>query len=158
MRNVLLGLAVFVVPFAMGCSAVSSPPGSDGATTGPVPTTTTPPPPPTTSSSTPTGQMCGGFGGFACPAGLTCIDDPRDSCDPDKGGADCSGICVPSPDAGSPGPDAGGPGCDKPGRKYMGRSADICSRIRYFCEPGTVAFHDDCGCGCESDPSVKPAH
>lgn len=24
----------------------------------------------------------------------TCVDDPRDDCDPQKGGADCSGICV----------------------------------------------------------------
>ena len=39
-------------------------------------------------------QICGGFAGLSCPAGLTCVDDPSDSCDPAKGGADCSGICV----------------------------------------------------------------
>src|SRR5262245_59734512 len=28
------------------------------------------------------GQMCGGFAGIACPSGMTCVDDPNDSCDP----------------------------------------------------------------------------
>ncbi len=40
------------------------------------------------------GQMCGGFAGFPCPDGYTCVDDPRDSCDPAAGGADCAGTCV----------------------------------------------------------------
>ncbi|KAF2003362.1 hypothetical protein P154DRAFT_410402, partial [Amniculicola lignicola CBS 123094] len=40
---------------------------------------------------------CGGFAGFRCPTDekYTCIDDPRDDCDPKRGGADCIGICVP---------------------------------------------------------------
>jgi hypothetical protein len=38
-------------------------------------------------------QKCGGIAGLACPAGQTCVDDPTDSCDPAKGGADCIGIC-----------------------------------------------------------------
>lgn len=47
-------------------------------------------------------MICGGIAGFLCPDGTTCIDDPRDSCDPGSG-ADCSGICVvpltdPTPD------------------------------------------------------------
>jgi len=42
-------------------------------------------------------QMCGGIAGFPCPAGKTCVDDPSDSCDPTRGGADCSGICVSPP-------------------------------------------------------------
>lgn len=38
---------------------------------------------------------CGGFTGKPCNnPDLTCVDDPRDSCDPNNGGADCSGICV----------------------------------------------------------------
>lgn len=46
-------------------------------------------------ASTPTsGQLCGGFAGFQCPEGKTCVDNPNDGCDPKKGGADCSGICV----------------------------------------------------------------
>jgi len=39
--------------------------------------------------------MCGGIAGFECPSGMVCIDDPRDTCYPRLGGADCSGICVP---------------------------------------------------------------
>jgi hypothetical protein len=38
--------------------------------------------------------FCGGFANIPCPAGLSCIDDPGDDCNPAKGGADCSGICV----------------------------------------------------------------
>jgi len=39
-------------------------------------------------------QMCGGIVGIPCPGGQICIDDPNDDCDPENGGADCSGICV----------------------------------------------------------------
>jgi hypothetical protein len=42
-------------------------------------------------------QMCGGIAGFPCPAGKTCVDDPSDDCDPSRGGADCSGICLGAP-------------------------------------------------------------
>lgn len=38
-------------------------------------------------------QMCGGIAGFPCPAGMQCVEDPSDDCDPTKGGADCPGIC-----------------------------------------------------------------
>jgi hypothetical protein len=37
---------------------------------------------------------CGGFAGLVCPDKLVCVDDPSDDCNPDKGGADCMGICV----------------------------------------------------------------
>jgi hypothetical protein len=36
---------------------------------------------------------CGGIAGIPCPDGQTCVDDPGDSCDPKRGGADCGGIC-----------------------------------------------------------------
>jgi hypothetical protein len=39
-------------------------------------------------------QLCGGIAGLPCPRGQFCIDDPCDDCDPAKGGADCSGICI----------------------------------------------------------------
>lgn len=39
------------------------------------------------------GPTCGGFAGIACPGSGVCVDDPSDDCDPDAGGADCSGIC-----------------------------------------------------------------
>jgi Kazal-type serine protease inhibitor domain len=44
-------------------------------------------------------QFCGGFAGIPCEDGLECVDDPDDDCDPQNGGADCGGICVPPPDA-----------------------------------------------------------
>ena len=38
---------------------------------------------------------CGGFTGKKCPrTDQKCVDDPRDSCDPKNGGADCPEICV----------------------------------------------------------------
>lgn len=39
---------------------------------------------------------CGGFAGTVCATGLVCVDDPRDDCDPEIGGADCIGLCVNS--------------------------------------------------------------
>ncbi|EER40442.1 conserved hypothetical protein [Histoplasma capsulatum var. duboisii H88] len=39
-------------------------------------------------------EFCGGIAGIACPEGKKCYDDPRDKCDPKKGGADCGGICL----------------------------------------------------------------
>ncbi|MGX2040043.1 hypothetical protein ACWJKU_07890 [Methylocaldum sp. MU1018] len=36
---------------------------------------------------------CGGLAGLQCPGDQICVDDPRDDCDPNRGGADCSGIC-----------------------------------------------------------------
>lgn len=39
--------------------------------------------------------MCGGFAGFECEVeGQVCEDDPRDGCEPLRGGADCAGLCV----------------------------------------------------------------
>jgi hypothetical protein len=40
--------------------------------------------------------FCGGIAAFPCPDGMQCVDDPEDSCDPNNGGADCGGICVPA--------------------------------------------------------------
>ena len=37
---------------------------------------------------------CGGIAGRPCPGRGRCDDDPSDSCDPGKGGADCGGICT----------------------------------------------------------------
>jgi hypothetical protein len=45
-------------------------------------------------SECPAMRTCGGFTGQPCPVGQQCIDDPRDNCDPNAGGSDCSGICV----------------------------------------------------------------
>ena len=42
--------------------------------------------------------FCGGIAGIPCPGGGQCTDDPSDSCDPTKGGADCGGQCVCGPE------------------------------------------------------------
>lgn len=42
-----------------------------------------------------TGPFCGGFAGIRCEEANVCVDDPRDDCDPERGGADCAGMCVP---------------------------------------------------------------
>jgi len=44
-------------------------------------------------------QMCGGIAAFPCPGGKKYVDDLSDDCDPTRGGADCSGICVSTPPA-----------------------------------------------------------
>jgi hypothetical protein len=41
-----------------------------------------------------TPTFCGGFAGLRCKDGRKCVEDPRDDCDPNNGGADCGGICV----------------------------------------------------------------
>lgn len=38
-------------------------------------------------------KRCGGFAGFACDLGDECVDDSGDSCDVERGGADCGGLC-----------------------------------------------------------------
>jgi hypothetical protein len=40
------------------------------------------------------GPFCGGFAGIACPGAGSCVDDPTDDCDPERGGADCGGTCA----------------------------------------------------------------
>jgi len=40
------------------------------------------------------GQPCGGIAGLQCPnPNQVCVDDPRDNCDPKRGGTDCIGVC-----------------------------------------------------------------
>ncbi len=36
-----------------------------------------------------------GLAGIPCPEGSVCVDDPRDECDRQAGGADCDGLCAP---------------------------------------------------------------
>lgn len=49
----------------------------------------------TSSQMSSTRRSCGGITAVACETGFTCVDDLTDDCDPDTGGADCSGVCVP---------------------------------------------------------------
>jgi hypothetical protein len=37
--------------------------------------------------------FCGGIANIPCPGVGRCVDDPNDSCEPKKGGADCGGLC-----------------------------------------------------------------
>lgn len=85
-------------------------------------------------------QFCGGIAGIPCPAGYKCVDDPSDSCDPKKGGADCGGICRRSKPA----------KCNyaDPSKTWVSKDATACMTIRYFCAEGTM-FSDECGCGCQ---------
>ncbi len=48
-----------------------------------------------TGSCIPAREFCGGLAGVPCREGSDCVDDPRDECDPQTGGADCSGLCAP---------------------------------------------------------------
>ena len=38
---------------------------------------------------------------------------------------------------------------DSEEKKYIGKSADECSRIKFACEGNSKYFNDECGCGCE---------
>ena len=42
-------------------------------------------------------KRCGGKRGLVCPKGSVCEDDLDDTCDPESGGADCIGNCMPPP-------------------------------------------------------------
>lgn len=90
-------------------------------------------------------RSCGGIAGIACPSGYTCVDDPTDSCDPAKGGADCGGICLPTRP----------PRCS-PEKKYVSRSPSTCAAIHFLCEPGREPFFDPTGCGCRCASAPKP--
>jgi hypothetical protein len=37
--------------------------------------------------------FCGGIANIQCPGAGQCVDNPNDGCDPNKGGADCGGLC-----------------------------------------------------------------
>jgi hypothetical protein len=96
------------------------------------------------------GTFCGGFAGFGCAEGSTCVDDPNDSCDPEQGGADCGGICVKEKDKDK---DKDKDLCEDPARIYVSTDPEVCATIRFFCAEDQMAFFDECGCGCE--PAVR---
>jgi hypothetical protein len=43
----------------------------------------------------PSAQACGGATAIQCPAGQTCVDDPKDTCEPDTYGDDKTGAACP---------------------------------------------------------------
>ncbi|MCP4445466.1 MAG: hypothetical protein GY811_09005 [Myxococcales bacterium] len=80
--------------------------------------------------STPAAR-CGGIAGTQCPQGSRCEDDPSDSCDPKKSGADCIGTCVAAP------------------------ARQVCApvRCRMYCKHGWKLGPDSCEvCACKSAP------
>jgi hypothetical protein len=89
------------------------------------------------------GEFCGGFAGIQCAKGLTCVDDPNDSCDPAQGGRDCAGICVAENEQKL--------SCEHgPEYTYVSRDPAQCAAILFKCPGGSEAFFNDCGCGCKT--------
>lgn len=89
---------------------------------------------------------CGGFAGLSCPEGMRCKDYPGDGCSPNRGGADCIGVCVGKQDR-----------CNfnnDPDKSYIGTSSEQCAVIHFFCAEGTEYFADDCGCGCQVSSAI----
>lgn len=86
--------------------------------------------------------FCGGVGGIQCPSGMMCVDDPSDDCDPNRGDADCGGICV------SPSQTAETACGGEPGYTYLLHDPARCAAARFTCPAGQEAFFNDCGCGC----------
>jgi hypothetical protein len=83
------------------------------------------------------GQFCGGIAGIQCPDGQICVQNPNSNCDPNLGGADCGGICVPDPDE---------PQCQPV----------LCE---LFCEHGFATDDDGCEvCSCAEPPEPEPCH
>jgi len=108
---------------------------------------------------------CGGFAGLTCSGGLTCVDDPIDSCSPANGGRDCSGLCVNTKTAPKCGGIAGltcatgltcvdnpSDGCDptKGGADCMGVCVKaVCDSrlaLTVTCKPGTAWDQTQCKC------------
>lgn len=59
-------------------------------------------------------------------------------------------LFAPAAGPGEPDEDAAAacPNPNDPGVRYMGRDADACAVIRFYCEKGEVGFSNQCGCGC----------
>ncbi|HEX5748652.1 MAG TPA: hypothetical protein VFZ09_20600 [Archangium sp.] len=87
------------------------------------------------------GDFCGGIAGIPCAEGYACVDDPRDDCDPDRGGADCGGICRRMNPVACTGHERG--------MKYVSRDPAQCAAIRFTCKEGFAPFFNECGCGCQ---------
>jgi hypothetical protein len=71
--------------------------------------------------------QCGGFAGLPCGKGEECIDDPTDDCDPNNGGADCGGICVPESAACGPTTCGAGEVCCNPLSGICTKPGEVCA-------------------------------
>lgn len=96
-----------------------------------------------------TGAFCGGIAAITCTEGLVCVDDPKDTCDPTKGGADCGGICMSAEGKKAKKPKKSQCSYDNPAQHYVAKSPDACATIRFACEEGSRPFFNSCGCGCQ---------
>jgi len=90
------------------------------------------------------GDGCGGAEDKPCQAGLQCVDDSSDSCNPLDGDADCAGICVldscPEEDAGF---------------TYVHIDIFECESTPYKCASDEEAWsQEQCGCGCKKASPV----
>lgn len=89
----------------------------------------------------PDAPFCGGIAGFPCPGEGDCVDDPRDDCDPERGGADCGGLCQCPPFA----------SCDE--GESWDASPEVCACVAsdgvacgdVTCGPGLVCCNASCG-------------
>jgi len=83
--NCLITLAAFILVLASGMTAVAQ---DSENSSGRQKSAATP------KSSRISHPPCGGPGAIPCPGGMRCIDDPTDSCDPEKDGINCPGLCA----------------------------------------------------------------
>ena len=95
---------------------------------------------------------CGGIAGLSCQPGFQCVDDPADDCTPERGDADCTGLCVPDAKPPACGGIAGTP-CP-PGFECVDDQSDMCvaengADCPGVCEPSS-------GGECTSDADCPP--
>jgi hypothetical protein len=97
---------------------------------------------------------CGGFTGRPCAAGYQCVDDPRDDCDPRRGGADCSGVCVTQAARRGGWCDPAGASSCAPYQTWDGQACrcvdnQVCGRRGDPACPGGMGCYDDPRDGCD---------
>ena len=99
----------------------------------------------------PVPQFCGGIANIPCPDGFVCVDDPTDNCDPDAGGADCPGICVPEPPCGEVCGGIQGIPCTEPDEFCKLPVGHCCCDFFGICTPIPDACPEnvDPVCGCD---------
>ena len=130
----LLGVLGAGVPLAMATPSRAIPP------------LPAPPPESIPVKVEPGSATCAGLWAQGCEEGLRCVDNPADSCLPQRGDSDCPGLCV----QGAPPPVDCGP--REPGRRYVSHEPALCALLLFSCGAGESPFFDACGCGCERTP------